>query len=82
MVRFKLNPMESKKNGILEFELGHQNLLFGKKHVINISRIKMNGLNFEPSQNQMHMLSRVISSFDDFLSHLTIPPVWIKLIYD
>ena len=34
----------------------------------------MNGSNFEPSQNQMHMLARVIVSFHDFLSHLTIPP--------
>ena len=35
----------------------------------------MNGSNFEPSQNQMHMLARVIVPFDDFLRHLTIPPV-------
>ena len=31
--------------------------------------------NFEPSQNQMHMLARVIVSFDDLLSQLTIPSV-------
>ena len=43
--------------------------------VINISRREMNGSNFEPSQNQMHMLARVIVPFDDFLRHLTIPPV-------
>ena len=36
---------------------------------------KMNGSNFEPSQNQKHMLARDIVSIDDFLSHLTIPPV-------
>ena len=35
----------------------------------------MNGSNFEPFQNQMHMLARDIVSIDDFLSHLTIPPV-------
>ena len=34
---------------------------------------KMNGSNFEPSQNQMHMLACDIVSIDDFLSHLTIP---------
>ena len=38
-------------------------------------REKMNGSNFEPSQNQMHMLARDFVSIDDFLSHLTIPPV-------
>ena len=37
-----------------------------------------NDSNFEPSQNQMHMLVRVIVSFDDFLSRLTIPPVWLN----
>ena len=36
---------------------------------------KMSGSNGEPSQNQIHMLVRVMVSFDDFLSHLTIPPV-------
>jgi len=35
---------------------------------------KMNGSNFEPSQNHMHMLACVMVSFDDFLSHLTILP--------
>ena len=35
----------------------------------------MSGSNFEPSQNQMQMLARDIVSIDDFLSHLTIPPV-------
>ena len=34
--------------------------------------------NLEPSQNQMHMLARVIVSFDDFLSHLTILPELIE----
>ena len=34
---------------------------------------KMSGSNFEPSQNQMHMLARVIVSPDDFLSHLKVP---------
>ena len=29
---------------------------------------KNNGSNFEPSQNQMHMLARVIISLDDFLA--------------
>ena len=46
---------------------------FGKTHVINISRRKMNGSNFESSQNQM--LTSVLVSFDNFLSHLPIPPV-------
>ena len=36
---------------------------------------KMNCSNFEPLQNQMQMLARDIVSIDDFLSHLTIPPV-------
>ena len=40
----------------------------------------MNGSNFEPSQNQMHMLARAIVSVDDFLSHLIIPPVSSKKI--
>ena len=40
------------------------------------NKAKMSGSNFEPSQNQMHMLARVMVSFDDFLSQLTIPPVW------
>ena len=33
----------------------------------------MNSSNFDPSQNQM--LLRAIVSVDDFLIHLTIPPV-------
>ena len=37
---------------------------------------KMSGSNFEPSQNQMHMLARDMVSFDDLFSHITIPPVW------
>jgi len=36
---------------------------------------KINDSNFESSQNQMHMLARVIVSFENFLSHLTLPPV-------
>ena len=40
----------------------------------------MNGSNFEPSQNQMHMLARDIVSIDDFLSHLTILP-YIDLVF-
>ena len=30
---------------------------------------------FEPTQNQFHMLARVIVSFDDLSSYLAIPPV-------
>ena len=30
---------------------------------------KLNRSNFEPSQSYLHMLSRVNTSFDDFLSH-------------
>ena len=36
---------------------------------------KLNSSNFEPSQSYMHMPSRVKTSFDDFLSHLKVPPV-------
>jgi len=36
---------------------------------------KMNGSNFKPSRFQMQSLSCDLTSFDDFLSHLTIPPV-------
>ena len=53
--------------------LSHLNLFelkklshFGKKHVIIISMRKMNGSNFEPTRNQMHMLTRVIVPFGDF----------------
>ena len=36
---------------------------------------KLNGSNFGPSQNRMHMPSRDNISFDDFLGHLGDPPV-------
>ena len=36
---------------------------------------KLNGSNFEPSQSYACTESRVIVSFDDFLSHLRYPPV-------
>ena len=36
---------------------------------------KLNGSNFELTQNIMHIPSRDKSSFDDFLSLLKIPPV-------
>ena len=35
----------------------------------------MNDSNFESSRIQMHMQARDIVSIDDFLSHLSIPPV-------
>ena len=38
---------------------------------------KLNGSNFGPSQDFMHMPSRVNISFDDFLGHLRVPPVCI-----
>ena len=39
---------------------------------------KLNGSNFEPSQNHMHIPSCDMTSFDVFLSHLKIPPVHIQ----
>ena len=39
------------------------------------NKVKMNGSNFEPSKNDMHMLARVIVPFDDFFSHYNVPPV-------
>ena len=38
---------------------------------------KLNGSSFGPSQDFMHMLSRVNISYDDFLGHLRVAPaVW------
>ena len=36
---------------------------------------KLNGSNFEPSQNHMHIPTCDIGSFDDFLSYLRVRPV-------
>ena len=44
---------------------------------LNNSRRKINGSIFEPSQNPMHMPALVIVSYDEFLSHLTIPPEFL-----
>ena len=42
---------------------------------------KLNGSNFEPSQSYACTESRVIVSFDDFLSHLRHPPVSRDMIF-
>ena len=42
--------------------------------MLNISS-RNSDSNFESSQNQMHISSRDLASFDEFLSHLKIPRV-------
>ena len=41
---------------------------------------KMNGSNFEPSQNQVHIQVRIIVSFNDLLSHPTFPVCHIRYV--